>query len=100
MQKSFGSRHSGSRYDEQFDSILNHGKFYYPAWKHYEKRVTVICDRCKSNDLSACIGLGCSDLCMMCVSELTRRPSYYHSPVTNDHDYGLDDEFLTRKSSY
>jgi hypothetical protein len=54
--------------------ILDFGKYYYPAWKHYGRSVTVACDRCAKSGLHACIGFGQQDLCMICVEELTRDP--------------------------
>jgi hypothetical protein len=52
--------------------VLEQGTYYYPAWKHYEKITTVVCDRCEKSNLRACVGLGSQDLCMMCIEELTR----------------------------
>lgn len=97
MEKSFSSHyHHGDR----FNTVLTNGKFYYPAWKHYEKRVNVVCDRCKTDNLPVCVGLGSTDLCMMCVSELARRPSFDRSPVNYDCNYGFDDDFLMPKSTH
>jgi hypothetical protein len=54
-----------------YKKILNNGIFYYPAWKHYDKPcANVICDKCLTNNLNACIGYGDSDLCLLCVTIL------------------------------
>lgn len=55
-----------------FQSIVANGIYYYPAWKHYGRVVTVICDRCQKHGLTACIGLNSQDLCITCVDELTK----------------------------
>lgn len=55
--------------------VLDFGTFYCPAWKHYGRQVNVICDRCKSERLGACIGYGQQDLCMICVHEITQSRS-------------------------
>lgn len=49
-----------------FDTALQNGRFYYPAWMHYGKPVNVLCDRCRASRLSVCIGFGSIDLCMIC----------------------------------
>lgn len=51
--------------------VLEYGTFYYPAWKHYGKHVTVICDRCNKSNLKSCLGYGNYDLCLSCADELT-----------------------------
>jgi hypothetical protein len=51
--------------------VLDSGKYFYPAWKHYGRPVAVACDRCGKSGLRACIGFGQQDLCMVCVEELT-----------------------------
>ena len=39
---------------ENFIKIVNHGQFYYPAWKHYNNPNTnVCCDRCGKKYLSS-----------------------------------------------
>ena len=54
--------------------VIDYGTYYNPAWKHYERQVTVMCDRCGEVDIQACLGLGEKDLCLMCAHELTRKP--------------------------
>jgi hypothetical protein len=53
-------------------SVLDHGDFFYPAWKHYGRKTIVFCDRCNRGNLPACIGYGNFDLCLTCVNEMTR----------------------------
>lgn len=50
--------------------ILEKGKFYFPASKHYGESTNVICDRCGRANLSACIGYKEEDLCMICIDTL------------------------------
>ena len=47
------------------------GTYYAPATKHYNNpALMVVCDRCGKQNLKVCIGLGTSDLCMRCVTDL------------------------------
>lgn len=84
---SWSDRSSYPLYEDRFNSLLDNGKFYYPAWNHYGRRVVVVCDRCKMSDLDACVGYGGSDLCLMCVEELTKssRKSVHHCRCKHDH---------------
>ena len=52
--------------------VIDSGTYYYPAWKHYGRPTTILCDRCNRQDLKACIGWSQYDLCLICVDELTR----------------------------
>lgn len=54
-----------------FVDVIDHGTYFYPAWKHYGRKVDVICDRCAEKNLTACIGFGERDLCLPCVAFLT-----------------------------
>ncbi len=65
--------------------ILDFGKYYYPAWKHYGRPVSVACDRCGKSNLRACVGYGQQDLCMICVEDLTRDP--YDVCLRNDDPF-------------
>jgi len=57
----------------EIEACYNHGVYYNPAYKHYNNITSnVTCDRCKTNHLSVCIGLGQTDLCMQCMAELSR----------------------------
>ena len=71
----------------KFERILNSGKFYYPAWHHYNKNVIVSCDRCDTRDIACCIGFGQLDLCMTCVDEITRTKKHTHLTKPNDVIY-------------
>lgn len=58
-----------------FDSIINNGIYFFPAWKHYgNQNLTINCDRCNKSNLQACIGHGDIDLCLSCVDQLTNNP--------------------------
>ena len=63
-------------YRPSYFRVVDNGTYYYPAWKHYGKLVSVVCDRCGKSNLKACVGLGQLDLCMICIDELTRGVSY------------------------
>ena len=65
-----------SYHHRRYERILREGTFYYPAWRHYGKRVSVVCDRCHKRDINACIGLGDMDLCGMCMDEISRDKDY------------------------
>lgn len=84
-----------------YQAILNYGTFFFPSWKHYGQPVNVVCDRCQTQQLNACIGHMQQDLCMSCVDELTRGNNFGTSigfpsrppmrpplrPPVNPHDY-------------
>lgn len=53
-------------------SILTHGTFFNPAWKHYgSSELVVSCDRCHMSNIPVCIGWGKYDYCLSCVKTLT-----------------------------
>lgn len=52
--------------------VIDNGTYYYPAWKHYNRKTSVFCDRCNRQNLRASIGYAQFDLCLLCVDELTR----------------------------
>ena len=54
------------------DRIVEHGTYYFPAWKHYHHGANVICDKCHREHLSACIGYNNQDLCLSCADQMTR----------------------------
>lgn len=54
-----------------FVDVIDHGTYFFPAWKHYGREVNVICDRCATSNLPACIGFNTRDLCLQCVATLT-----------------------------
>jgi hypothetical protein len=58
--------------DLGYYQLIDHGTYYYPAWKHYNRKTNVFCDRCQRQNLRACIGYSHFDLCLLCVDELTR----------------------------
>lgn len=93
-----------------YQNILSHGTFFYPGWRHYGREVNVVCDRCQTQQLSACIGYAEQDLCLICADELTRGNGTTHigfppsrpmqpirpfrhpliRPPVNPHDYFTD----------
>jgi len=53
-----------------YSIVLTHGRFYYPATSHYNKKpgeLNVICDRCQRQHIMCCVGYNDIDLCMPCV---------------------------------
>lgn len=56
------------------ESIIENGTFYYPANKHYGFKGVVNCDMCQRTNIEASIGFGDDDLCMECISNLTKKP--------------------------
>lgn len=54
----------------KYTMTLNNGIWYYPAWRHYNSLVCVVCDRCNKSNLPACIGFDNIDLCILCVNDL------------------------------
>lgn len=91
-----------------YRTILNCGTFYFPSWKHYGTQVNVVCDRCYTQELVACVGYMQQDLCMSCVDQLTRENTVgtyigfqqmqpvrnqtnpFTSPYVNPYDYFND----------
>jgi hypothetical protein len=73
-----GARSLHSKYDNfrfegsKFYQTIDHGTYYYPAWRHYKRKTSVFCDRCNRQNLRACVGHAQFDLCLLCVDELTR----------------------------
>jgi hypothetical protein len=67
------AKNDNFRFEHQgYYPLLDHGTYYYPAWKHYNRKTSVFCDRCHRQNLRACIGYANFDLCLLCVDELTR----------------------------
>jgi hypothetical protein len=54
----------------QFDNIIKHGTYYYPAERHYYAGCVVRCDRCNRTNLRASIGYQEMDLCLACASQI------------------------------
>jgi len=52
--------------------VIDHGTYFFPAWKHYGRQTIVVCDRCNESHIKACIGFDDKDLCLSCADELTR----------------------------
>ena len=66
-----------------FIKVFELGKFYKPAWQHYDnKNTSVRCDRCKATDLFTCIGYEKMDLCLKCASEI--ETLIYHPKTFKD----------------
>ena len=77
-----------------FNNVIDYGKFYYPAWKHYKVPSVVTCDCCWRQNLLCCVSYDKFDLCMSCVDELTR--NNYDCASTHCHDsLYINDNLIT-----
>lgn len=71
--------------------VIDHGKYYKPAWLHYGRKTVVFCDRCNRVNIPECIGYKQFDLCLQCANELTRanhdcpRPHCHGTVAINDN---------------
>ena len=54
------------------EKVATKGIYYNPASNHYNYSCNVSCDRCKTNNLPSCIGLGQLDLCLSCASDISK----------------------------
>lgn len=62
--------------NQELYNCAKNGKYYYPAWKHYDNsNANVQCDKCSQQWLVACLGLENTDLCLQCGYEMTNRIS-------------------------
>ena len=60
-----------NRNDNVYEQICKYGTFYNPASKHYNtENANVVCDKCKKNNLTICIGYQNYDLCLSCVQNI------------------------------
>lgn len=55
---------------EIMTNIYTNGTYYDPARDHHGPNTTVMCDRCRKDNLDVCLGWKEYDLCMACVSEI------------------------------
>lgn len=82
-----------------FDQIVELGRFYYPAWKHYNKQnANVTCDRCKRNRLTSCIGYMELDLCLPCADDVSSLISRKYDASYNK-TFMEQDIFDTRRNN-
>ncbi len=80
-----------------FFDVINHGKFFFPAWKHYgNPNADVRCDRCYKSGLRCSVGYQDKDLCLDCteivcdknVSLLPKGPLNPHpQPIMDPFSY-------------
>lgn len=71
--RSINAKNDNFRFEETgYYNVIDNGTYYYPAWKHYNRKTNVFCDRCNRQQLKACIGYKQFDLCLWCVDELTK----------------------------
>jgi hypothetical protein len=67
--------------DPVFIEIVIHGKFFFPAWKHYNNPTTdVRCDRCFKTNLVSCIGHMDRDLCLNCADIVCNKNKHTVQP--------------------
>lgn len=82
-----------------FTNIVNYGRYYKPANLHYNTTTMVMCDRCKKNDLDACIGYKDQDLCLLCayqINEMNKRQQRPDESLTRMRTSRFDNEPLTK----
>lgn len=68
-----------------FKKIIENGQLYYPANQRYGSDKQVICDRCKRNNLSICIGYETYDLCLTCADKITPSTHYINEKPSMDY---------------
>lgn len=68
-----------------FKKIIENGQLYYPANQRYGSDKQVVCDRCKRNNLSICIGYEAYDLCLTCADKITPSGQYINEKPTMDY---------------
>lgn len=72
-ERAIHAKHDNFKFEHLgYYQLIDNGTYYYPAWKHYNRKTKVFCDRCYRQNLRACIGYAHYDLCLLCVDELTR----------------------------
>jgi hypothetical protein len=72
IQPDFSIRSSQVNFsmNSQFENVIKHGTYYYPADRHYYSGCIVRCDRCDRTNLKASIGYHEIDLCLACASQI------------------------------
>jgi len=72
---------------EEFNNIIKHGTYYFPAERHYYAGCVVRCDRCNRTNLKSSIGYHEMDLCLACASQVeslmarVNPPTIIHTPT-------------------
>jgi len=65
-----------------FEQIIRQGRYFFPASKRYPSGSAVICDRCNTRGLQACIGHQSFDLCLKCASQVeSAMRTGHHNPL-------------------
>lgn len=84
-ERALHSKLDNFRFEQMgYFKLLDNGTYFYPAWKHYNRKTNVFCDRCNRQNLKACIGYANFDLCLLCIDELTR--NNYDCPSRHCHE--------------
>jgi len=60
--------------DQKFIDACELGKYYKPAYMHYEQMINVYCDMCQEEQLCECFGYQDIDLCLQCMQQITGMP--------------------------
>ena len=72
-----------SSMNSQFENVIKHGTYYYPAERHYYSGCVVRCDRCNRTNLKASIGYHEIDLCLACASQIESLVPRVNPPIIN-----------------
>jgi hypothetical protein len=84
-----------------FVDIVTNGKYYNPANCRYAPNSVVVCDRCKTRDLIACIGYLDQDLCLPCADQvivIVERTKNKIQPITQMNSTRYD-PIITKMNS-
>lgn len=96
-QKSLEGKKDYFRYEQLgYFKLLENGTYYYPAWKHYNRKTNVFCDRCNKQNLRACIGYAQFDMCLSCVDKLTKNK--YECPSRYCHETRIIRDNMTNNA--
>jgi hypothetical protein len=96
-QKSLEGKKDYFRYEQLgYFKLLENGTYYYPAWKHYNRKTNVFCDRCNKQNLRACVGYSQFDMCLSCVDKLTKYK--YECPSRYCHETRIIRDNMTNNA--
>jgi hypothetical protein len=96
-QKSLEGKRDYFKFEQLgYFKLLENGTYYYPAWKHYNRKTNVFCDRCNKQNLRASIGFSQFDLCLTCVDNMTKYK--YECPSRYCHETRIIRDNMTNNA--